>query len=140
MLLVLWTLYSVSALTFRAVGTKSCGGFVCVLGRNLQFWNFEKWGKQGEHFPCFPRLVITILPEYLLFFFGFFFVFFFFDYVGLKFVIFGILKSGRTGRTFSLFSQIGYNGLPELLCSVRTGVDRGACSVLRLLGISDLFL
>ena len=135
MLLVLWTLYSVSALAFRAVSTKSCGVFFCVLGRNLQFWNFEKRGKQGKHFPCFPGLVITILPEYL---FVFFFVCFF--YVGLKFVIFGILKSGRTGRTFSLFSQIGYNGLPELLCSVRTGVDRGACSVLRLLGITDLFL
>ena len=136
MLQVLWTLYSVSALAFRAVSTKSCGGFFCVLGRNLQFWNFEKRGKQVERFPCFPGLVIMILPEYLVvFFFCFFFV-----YVELKFVIFGILKSGRTGRTFSLFSRIGYNGLPELLCSVRTGVDRGACGVLRLLGITDLFL
>ena len=71
MLLVLWTLYSVSALAFRAVSTKSCGGFVCVLGRNLQFWNFEKRGKQGEHFPCFPGLVIKILPEYLVVFFFF---------------------------------------------------------------------
>ena len=26
---------------------------------------------------------------------------------------FGILKSGQTGRMFSLFSRIGYNGLPE---------------------------
>ena len=32
---------------------------------------------------------------------------------GPKPVIFRILKSGRTGRTFSLFSRIGYNGLPE---------------------------
>ena len=30
---------------------------------------------------------------------------------------FGILKSGQTGRTFSLFSRIGYNGLPEYYCT-----------------------
>ena len=66
MLLVLWTLYSVSAFAFRAVSTKSCG----VL--------FVFWAETYN---------------------------------------FGILKSGRTGRTFSLFSQIGYNGLPEYYCT-----------------------
>ena len=30
---------------------------------------------------------------------------------------FGILKSGQTGRTFSLFFRIGYNGLPEYYCT-----------------------
>ena len=44
-------------------------GFCLCLGRNLQFWNFGKRGKQGEHFPCFPGLVITVLPEYLFFLF-----------------------------------------------------------------------
>ena len=66
MLLVLWTLYSVGALAFRAVSTKSCG---------------------------------------VLFVFG------------LKLAVFGILKSGQTGRTFSLFSRIGYNDLPEYYCT-----------------------
>ena len=66
MLLVLWTLYSVSAFAFRAVSTKSCGVFVCVWAETCSF---------------------------------------------------GIVKSGRTGRTFSLFSRIGYNGLPEYYCT-----------------------
>ena len=78
MFLVLWTLYSVSALAFREVSTKSCG---------------------------------------VLFVFG------------LKPVIFRILKSGRTGRTFSLFSWIGYNGLPEYYCT-RYGLESIAvCTV-----------
>ena len=36
---------------------------------------------------------------------------------GPKLTILEFLKSGQTGRTFSLFSRIGYNGLPEHYCT-----------------------
>ena len=52
MLLVLWTLYSVSVFAFRAVSTKSYGFCLC-LGRNLQFWNFEERVNRANVFPVF---------------------------------------------------------------------------------------
>ena len=61
MLLVLWTLYSVSAFAFRAVSTKSCGFCLC-LGRNLQF-EFSRAGRQGDVFR-FPWIGCNGLPEY----------------------------------------------------------------------------
>ena len=65
---------------------------------------------------------------------------FFFCLRSAEICYYGILKSGGTGQMFSLFSRICYNGLPEyFLYSVWTGVDRGVCGVLRLLGIMDLF-
>ena len=110
MLLVLWTLYSVGALVFRAVSTKSCG-VLFVFGPKLAVFGILKSGQTGRTFSLFSWIGYNGLPEY----FGFFF--FFFVYVGLKFVIFGILKSGQTGRTFSLFFRIGYNDLPEYYCT-----------------------
>ena len=89
MLLVLWTLYNVSAFPFRAVSTKSCG-VLFVFGPKLAILEFLKSGRTGQMSPCFPRLVITVCLN--------------------------------------------------ILYSVQTGVDHGACGVLRLLGISDLFL
>ena len=59
MLLVLWTLYSVSAFTFRAVSTKSCG-VLFVFGLKLAILEFWRVGEQGERFPCFPGLVIMV--------------------------------------------------------------------------------
>ena len=59
MLLVLWTLYSVSAFTFRAVSTKSCG-VLFVFGVKLAILEFWRAGEQGKHFSCFPGLVITV--------------------------------------------------------------------------------
>ena len=61
-------------------------------------------------FSLFSQIGYNGLPEYLVFLV-------FFVYVGLKFVNFGILKSGQTERMFSLFSRIGYNGLPEYYCT-----------------------
>ena len=105
MLLVLWTLYSVSALAFRAVSTKSCGGFVCVLGQNLQFWNPEKRGKQGEHF---PRPVITICLNIWVFFFFFFFFWF---TLGWNLLFLEFWRVGEQGKCFPCFP-----GLVIMVC------------------------
>ena len=74
MLLVLWTLYSDSALTFPAVSTKSCG-VLFVFGPNLQFWNCEERANRVNVFPgfFFPWIGYNSLPEYLVFFFFFLF-------------------------------------------------------------------
>ena len=119
MLLVLWTLYSVSALAFRAVSTKSCG-ILFVFGPNLQFWNCEERANRANVFPVFSGLVITVCLNI----WGFFVFLVFFVYVGLKFVIiiiffffFEFLKSGQAGQTFALFSRISYNDLPEYYCT-----------------------
>ena len=59
MLLVLWTLYSVSAFIFRAVSTKSCW-VLFVFGPKLAILEFWRAGEQGKRFPCFPGLVIMV--------------------------------------------------------------------------------
>ena len=64
MLLVLWTLYSVSAFAFRAVSTKSRGVFF-VFRPKLAIWNFEEWANRANVFPVFPRFVITVCLKLL---------------------------------------------------------------------------
>ena len=49
-------------------------GFCLCLGRNLQFWNFEKRANRANVF-LFSRIGYDGLPEYLFFFFVFFFLF-----------------------------------------------------------------
>ena len=46
-------------------------GFCLCLGRNLQFWNFEKRANRANVF-LFSRIGYDGLPEYLAFFLFFF--------------------------------------------------------------------
>ena len=46
-------MYSGIAFAFRAVSTKGCRIYFCVV-MNLEFWDFEEWANRVNIFPVFP--------------------------------------------------------------------------------------